>query len=188
MTGKTHLAVGILASVSLTALSLFPIEPSHALILMGGAAYGALLPDIDADYSIAKNKFLISSWIYRILANLFNRNGRKTCFVHRGLMHSLFIPLLYYIGYYFAESIVIKSLLFGVVIGLLSHLALDLISSGEELFAPVSQKRFCLPFAVKTGGVMDYVLRYASFVGILYIATYIILGDNPLQIIFLIVS
>ena len=82
----------------------------------------------------------------------------------------------------------IKSLLFGVVIGLLSHLALDLISSGEELFAPVSQKRFCLPFAVKTGGVMDYVLRYASFVGILYIATYIILGDNPLQIIFLIVS
>lgn len=36
----------------------------------------------------------------------------------------------------------IKHLLFGVVIGLLSHLALDLISSGEELFAPVSQKNF----------------------------------------------
>lgn len=93
MTGKTHLTVGILTSVSLTALSLFPIEPSHALILIGGAAYGALLPDIDADYSIAKNKFLISSWIYRMLANLFNRNGRKTCFAHRGIMHSLFIPL-----------------------------------------------------------------------------------------------
>lgn len=85
MTGKTYLAVGILASVSLTTLSSFPIEPSHVLILIGGAAYGALLPDIDADYSIAKNKFLISSWIYRILANLFNRNGRKTCFVHGGL-------------------------------------------------------------------------------------------------------
>lgn len=65
---------------------------------------------------------------------------------------------------------------------------LDLISSGEELFAPVSQKRFRIPFAVKTGGIMDHVLRYASFVGILYIATYIILGDNPLQIISLIVS
>lgn len=184
MTGKTHLAAGILASTTLITLLPAPTEPIHAILLTIGAAYGALLPDIDADYSIAKNNFFISSRIYCQLAKFFNRGGRKSCFVHRGIMHSLLIPSLYSIGFGFTKSLILKPLLLGIVVGLLSHLFLDLISSGEELLAPFTSKRFRLPLAFKTGGIMDHILRYASYTGVVCC----LFGNELLSVVFSLTS
>lgn len=169
MTGKTHIATGILAAIAAAAIPSITLEPVHLTILTFGSIYGSLLPDIDADYSIAKNRLPISTGIYSLLAKHFASQNEKNYFVHRGIMHSVCIPLLCYLACRFVSMYVVKIFLWGMIIGLFMHLFLDLLSSGEKLFAPLCCKRISFPVKFKTGGIMDHLLRYTGYIASFFI-------------------
>ena len=144
MTYRTHIIGGMTSALLIRDQMSFLAEggftsPSF-LLLMAGGILGSLLPDIDH-----KNSYI----------------GRKTLGIfsflkHRGLTHSLI----------FALSILTVMLIFninnsftlGLFVGILSHLALDLIThSGlEYLFYP-----FKFPIRlpkinpIKTGGIFE---------------------------------
>ncbi len=144
MVGFTHLGFGLLMGTA--------FHSKYASILSG---IGSLLPDIDANNSII-NKLIHSS-----KKNNNNRNGYKNrknnnYLKHRGIMHSLTVPLLIYLIYF---AFMRNNLILPFVVGYISHLLLDMLTPmGVPLIAPVSNKRFKIVSGIKTASFEDYVL------------------------------
>lgn len=76
---------------------------------------------------------------------------------HRGVMHTLLLPALLLAFSNFTGMVVVKSLVFGLAIGYISHLYADSLTvEGCPLVWPISQE--CVgPRLIKTGSVAEYI-------------------------------
>lgn len=129
MNYQTHLvggiACGIGACYAATSLNL----DYSFLYLIGGAALGALMPDIDHPQSFLGNKVtVLSELIYTTVG-------------HRSLTHSLVFAFVLAI----TLGLFSVSLGIGAAVGILSHIALDMLTpAGVALLYPFRKKRIRL--------------------------------------------
>lgn len=121
MTYKTHIAGGVLLTLSLSSF-LQPSSLSEVSLLYGCTVIGSLLPDIDHPNSKI-NK-------YNPLSSLISKFIR-----HRTLTHSLLWMVIVSLA-----GVILKfntQAILGLNIGMLSHLILDMMAvSGVPLFYP----------------------------------------------------
>lgn len=124
----THLGFGVLIG---------SYSHSTSGIILSGV--GSVLPDIDIAFS-------------KISKLSLNSNGNKL--KHRGITHSLLMPILIYSIYY---SIFKNQIILPFVLGYVSHIFLDMFNpKGVKLFLPFFWRSFRFPLTVKTGSVYDY--------------------------------
>ena len=136
---KTHLIFGLLAG--LYALDFLDIN--HSFLFMIFVLFASILPDADHDGSRISKEF----FPFKLISWLFN---------HRGIVHSVFIAgilsgILIFFGY--------MSIGYGLLIGYLSHLIIDgLSTNGVMLFYPFS--KFKLRGFIKVGGFIENILFF----------------------------
>ena len=136
MTGKTHITAGTLACMALVIYADYPI----ACIPL--AMIGSILPDADHKNSIISNilpLYLITK--------------------HRGILHSIFIPLL------------LLPLSLPLSIGYLSHLVLDMMTtSGIKPLYPLYKKKFSIGLCT-TGSTMEKIINAIMLISLIYLTT-----------------
>ena len=134
---KTHLLISFL-------IGIFTYKYFHinGFLFIGLVILAGILPDIDISNSKVGRKI-------RPLSNILN-----IIFGHRGLMHSIFFPvMLFFIFYQFKQ---INSG-YAVLIGYSGHLLADALSyEGINFLYPIS--RFRIQGFVKVGGLVEYVI------------------------------
>jgi inner membrane protein len=140
MMAGSHVAVGAVAWIwAAPHLGLPAFEPVSLALAVGGA----LLPDMDHPRSwVGRRARMIS----RPLAAMFG---------HRGFTHSILAVAL--CAYLLARQGWHRQIVDPLVVGYLSHLAADLItSSGLRLAWPL-QQRFAIPIC-KTGSALERLI------------------------------
>jgi len=133
---KTHLALGL--TVAFFSIKYF--NPSSWAVFGTVLVIGSLIPDMDIQYSTIGRKFWPASSILNIM------------FGHRGLMHTIFPPLIVALLLFMAGYNI-----FGIAfaIGYMTHLVADAATvQGIMFFFPLSKIRASGP--IKTGGVLEY--------------------------------
>lgn len=159
MTGRTHLTFGIgIGLIGMATCHLVTGDINASSSILAGCAIGSLFPDLDIPNST------ISKYI-PIIPNIINK-----MFGHRNFFHSpIFLLLLYFLlSYFFPKHIF---LIYGFIIGFISHLLLDTFNKGGiPLLYPFSRKRFNL-FSVKSGSknelliaMIVYLFFFAGFI------------------------
>lgn len=142
MTGKTHLAFGVLVGTMHALNTTTDLGQTAALI--GTTALFSLFPDICHTRSIMGRKLFPISAIIRIF------------FGHRTLTHSLI-----FIGITVVMLLLLHiqwPYLVAAAMGMLSHIVLDMLTKqGVTLFFPI-EKKISFPITFKTGGVFDLSL------------------------------
>jgi len=138
---RTHLAFGLL--IGLLFIEFLSLNYLWLILVL----FFSVVVDIDEYKSKVGKKVKFLSFFIKLL------------FKHRGLVHSLFIPLVLWFGLFlFGYSLV------GIVIlvGYSCHLFLDMLNvSGIRLFYPLN---FKIKGFVKTGSMLENLI----FVGILF--------------------
>lgn len=170
-------AAGILACSMLTA----PDDIAGKTVILSAAVLGSLIPDIDNPHSSISRKYRginavvsVIQTFFRGIAELLPRKQEKYikgAAGHRGASHSLLMMLLcvalVHIGGIFLpawrDMITLAS--WGVGIGVLSHLFLDMFAGGVPLLFPFTMNRVTLGH-IKTGGITEWLIRAAA-IGIL---------------------
>ncbi len=147
MVGFTHLGFGLLLGTA--------FHSKYAFILSG---IGSLLPDIDANNSII-NKLIHSSKKNSNNRNRYNNKNNRNSnnyLKHRGIMHSLTMPLLIYLVYF---ALMGNNLILPFIVGYASHLLLDVLTPmGVPLIMPITNKHFRIASGIKTASLEDYAL------------------------------
>lgn len=139
MTGKTHITGGIAASLAFAQISHY--EP--AILLIGGVA-GALIPDICHG----------SSTIGRALP--FLSKTISALFGHRTFTHSL--VFLFLTMALFEAVGLNEALATGIIVGMASHLLLDMATKrGIKLLFPLGVT-VRLPLTTSTGSFTEYIV------------------------------
>lgn len=141
----THLAFGLL--FSLLALSFSLVHPVNKYIFTAIVLLAALLPDADHENSKINSKVPG----LKVLSRIFG---------HRGILHSLWIPLALWLildfGFHSSYGV-------AVFIGYLSHLVSDgLTKMGINMIYPLNQLR--IQGFIETGSVAEYLVFL--FVGV----------------------
>lgn len=176
MMAATHRLGGAVAGI-LAAEILIPgnQEILKTVSIVGGAVIGSLIPDIDNAKSSISRKIPLASIIvslfqtfFRGLAELLPNKEEKILrgvVGHRGITHSLLILPITYFVFLLARKIEViqnyKEFTFfiaGVLIGMTSHLILDMFAGGVPLFCPITNKRITIAH-IKTGGLVEVILR-----------------------------
>ena len=139
MNGLTHMLIGILFGMLyfdyIGVGGGFTIKALFAAFLI----FGALLPDADQPNSYVSRKIPIISWFTK----------------HRGVMHSIWIPLLLFVTAIIYPRYEIY--LMAIIIGYLTHLAADSITlQGIRPFQPFNI--FHLRGPIQTGGITETIL------------------------------
>lgn len=169
MMGKTHLQIGVAASLLMFQHCSY--EPLEMGIIAGGILVGNLFPDVDEPKSKMGRKLKIVSYPLRFLniilgilnfltfkkVKALNRAYKTTA--HRGIFHTVFCVLA-------AMLIVIAVIKFkllyyfvaGVTIGMVLHIAADMISEKVALFLPVSEKLYGIAI-IPTDSIREKLLR-----------------------------
>lgn len=102
---------------------------------------------------------------------------------HRGIMHTLLLPVVLLIAGRAAQNVVVRSLIVGLVIGYITHLYADSLTvMGSPLAWPISQECVGLK-VIRTGSVWEYVA--AAIMSIVMIVYAILLSKNAWYAIFL---
>ncbi len=177
MTGKTHMAIGIVAALTISVGQ--PIE--NQLVLVAASVIGSLIPDLDHPKAKLNQKLLIiKNEIYRVLFylslatgfiylyfltenNIFGLLGIVTLFIglssHRGFTHSI-------IGFlavsYMVKLATVKynlSLVYsGFIIGYVLHLLADFFTiKGVRLFFPL-KTNISSPIIIKPNSEFENIL------------------------------
>jgi|TARA_Y100000310_G_C20679445_1_gene815038 inner membrane protein len=145
---KTHLAFGLL--IALFVSEFLGLE--EKLLFISVCVVSSILPDIDTPFSKIGRKFPPISWLFNIL------------FGHRGLMHTIYFPLLiYFIFRAFGQHLFAGAFF----LGYMSHLIIDMLNiKGIYFFFPLNRTR--LNGFIKSGGVLEWVLFVLILVGIFW--------------------
>ena len=166
MTGKTHVAIGMVAA--LTVASEQTLE--NQLLVVLASVVGSLLPDIDHSKAKLNQKLLfIKNRSYRTLFYLQSQNkvlGLLALFFffiavssHRSFSHSI-------VGFLIVSSIVklitdkykLAAIYSGFVIGYVLHLMTDFFTAkGIELFYPLKIK-VSSPLIINTKSSLDDII------------------------------
>ncbi len=149
MMSKTHFAFGLL--VGLFFSGIFGIEDK--LLFVSVCVLASLLPDIDIPMSKVGSKVRPLSWLLNLL------------FGHRGLIHTIFIPLIIWgILSHYGWNLVAAAFF----LGYMSHLIIDMLNTkGITFFYPLSKVR--INGFVKAGGILEWLLFLAIVFGIIWI-------------------
>ncbi|WP_414047616.1 metal-dependent hydrolase [Macrococcus equi] len=153
MTGKTHIALGILIGTT------YAMRVAHDIStfagILGTSALFSIIPDIcHAGSKIGKKIWPLST----IIALIFG---------HRTLTHSIFFILITGIALILLDVQTIY--IISAVLGIISHLVLDMLTPrGVTLFFPISTK-IVFPFTFKTGGILDVSLATTFSVLTMYL-------------------
>lgn len=135
----THLAFGFL--FSLLALSFSLVHPSNKYIFIAIVLIAALLPDADHEKSKINSKVPG----LKILSQIFG---------HRGILHSVWIPLCIWLILDFGFHSSYGSAVF---IGYLSHLFSDgLTKMGINMIHPLKQLR--IQGFIETGSIVEHLV------------------------------
>lgn len=192
MQGHTHEIAALAAAVYTVPLiinEIPSITSEHTILIkcfifVGASAIGGLLPDADMPTSTIGHKLLplmwpayllrsflrLMSYMYKPLKKVVKTLG------HRGISHTPFLwfvltaPIYLFIPIPYRE--VGRTLVTGIITGIISHLGLDFISGGIPLFFPVSLKRVKPKgLHIKTGGLIEkgivYIITAVLCIGLL---------------------
>ncbi len=178
MNGKTHIAIGTLAAVTVAP----KIGVDIGFQLISGAAIGSLLLDLDHPKATINQKVLpfknkYTHLIVYILLGLITLTGiigiiGITKWIlgmflvlvgisrHRGFTHGIIgLSVIVYLCYQLNIVYGYSNFSIGLSIGSILHLIADLFTgSGVSLFYPFSNKRFCFPITIKTGSTAENVI------------------------------
>lgn len=177
MTGKTHIAIGIAAGLTISYNQ--PIE--NQLFLVLASTIGSLAPDLDHPKARLNQKFLLfKNNFYRVIFYLslssfflylyFVINNKILGLLsivtfllgistHRGLTHSI-------IGFLISISIIkiatvdygLYSIYTGFTLGYALHLVADFFNpKGIKLFYPLN-KNISSPITIKTNGIIERII------------------------------
>ncbi|MGF7059035.1 metal-dependent hydrolase [Brassicibacter mesophilus] len=191
MTGKTHIIVGIAAGLTLaTGCSL-----ESGLILTAASAVGSLIPDLDHPRSkINQRVLLFKNKLFKVityscmgagliyLGNSFEPSINKILRLlgitlilvgisrHRGFTHSLLgLTIFSTIVYIGTSEFNLHEAHIGFIIGYVSHLALDIITTqGIDLLFP-SKKNIRLPLGIRTNGTIEQLILATSGIYLGYV-------------------
>jgi inner membrane protein len=137
MMAKTHMAFGLLFGLG----ALYFVNTENKLIFLAIAVFASLLPDIDHEESYINHKLSI----LKPLSYFFK---------HRGILHTIWIPLAAWLILWLGFGINYGSAVF---IGYFAHLFSDgLTKNGVNIIHPLSQVRF--QGFIQTGGVFEVVV------------------------------
>lgn len=142
MTGKTHIIGGLAASLAFAQVTSY--DP---VLLVGAGVIGAILPDICHGGSKVGRAFPVVSKVINML------------FGHRSFTHSLlFLVIMAFLMNSFVTN---ESVTAGVLVGMASHLVLDMATrNGIKLLFPL-KLRVRFPLTTRTGGTVEYVVLAA---------------------------
>ena len=150
------------------------------LAMITGSVLGGLLPDIDNVHSQIGSRLPIVELIVhgcqkgiRLLSGILPRKMRenvRSMIGHRGLLHSLLIPVTMLLALPVIGNTngIEKSFLVGMIAGDISHLILDMFSGGVPLLMPLSVARIRV-CNFRTGGIVDKLWRLVMYIGIGYL-------------------
>lgn len=151
MTGKTHMAGGIAASMAIAQTVSY--DP---MVLAAAGMMGALLPDLCHGGSKIGRKAPVLSKLINIL------------FGHRTFTHSLLFLFLIQAG--LGLFVPYPAVNAGITAGIASHLLLDAATKkGIRLLYPLDVA-VRLPITVRTGGVAEKGILTILILGIIYFA------------------
>jgi membrane-bound metal-dependent hydrolase YbcI (DUF457 family) len=133
MNGKAHLVAGGVVVAGLVYLG------DYNVLTLGGVMLGSILPDIDSKESTINRLCPPASAAYKMIHKFcFNKSGLLYNFTkHRGyLMHS-WLTIALILSLSMITPWLIKEMLYGLAIGVLSHHALDCLTpQGLRYFYP----------------------------------------------------
>ncbi|MCE4957286.1 metal-dependent hydrolase [Macrococcoides caseolyticum] len=153
MTGKTHIAFGVLIGTSYALQNAHDISTFAGII--GTTALFSIIPDICHSGSKAGKKIWPISTLISIV------------FGHRTLTHSIFFMIITSVLLMFLN--VFHLYIICASIGLFSHLLLDMMTPrGVTLFFPW-RKKIVFPITFKTGGIVDAALATTFSILTMYI-------------------
>ena len=177
MTGKTHVAIGIAAALTITQGQ--PLE--NQIVMVATTALSSLFPDLDHPKSklnqkilFFKNKFF-KTLFYLGIAGLFAYayietdikallflgigSGLIGISLHRGFTHSLLGLFSYsFLIKFIALEYNMEYIYKGFVLGFMLHLLADFFTSqGIKLFYPV-KKNISAPIVIKTNNSAEKLL------------------------------
>ncbi|WWR14690.1 metal-dependent hydrolase [Lachnospiraceae bacterium JLR.KK008] len=174
MMAASHRLGGVAAGMLTAGILTSPDDVAGKAVLLSAAVLGSLIPDIDHPRSSISRRHRgisvavgIFQTLLRGLGNLLPR--RQEQYVrgaagHRGASHSLFMAvlctLLVSAGAIalpaWKETVFLAS--WGVGVGVLSHLFLDMLAGGVSLLFPFTMKRITLA-RIRTGGPLEWMVR-----------------------------
>jgi inner membrane protein len=142
MTGKTHIIGGLAASLAFAQVTSY--DP---VLLVGAGVIGAIIPDICHGGSKVGRAFPVVSKVINVL------------FGHRSFTHSLlFLVIMAFLMNSFVTN---ESVTAGVLVGMASHLVLDMATrNGIKLLFPL-KIRVRFPLTTRTGGTVEYMVLAA---------------------------
>ena len=137
----THLLAGLIVSILI--IDIFNI--SNALMFLIIFSFFAILPDIDSHNSKIGSKLKPLSYVFEIL------------FGHRGFLHSMWIPMIIFVSFWFFGYFVLG---LAAMLGYILHLLMDSMTIGGIKFFGLKKRRGF----VKTGGAFEIVLFLALII------------------------
>lgn len=160
MKGKTHFAAGL--AIGLGFLYVLHIRGMTAFIslyegggIIAAAAAGALVPDIDIPTSSLGSKIKPIS------------KGVNKAFGHRGLFHAPLLYIALYICMTFILPQTAKIYLMSFMLGILSHMILDLLNkAGIPILYPILKGNVHLA-SFSASGMADLVCRVVMYVAVI---------------------
>ncbi len=133
----THLLAGLVASLLI--IDLFNVTNALAFLIV--FTFFSVLPDIDSHKSFVGSKVKPLAFIFEII------------FGHRGFLHSMWIPLIIFVGFWFFGYLTLG---LAAMLGYVLHLLLDSLTLGGVKFFGIKKRRGF----VKTGGAFEIVLFF----------------------------
>ena len=142
MTGKTHIIGGLAASLAFAQVTNY--DP---VLLVGAGVIGAMIPDICHGGSKVGRAFPVVSKVINVL------------FGHRSFTHSLLFLVL--MAILMNSFVTIESVTAGILVGMASHLVLDMATrNGIKLLYPL-KIRVRFPLTTRTGGAVESMVLAA---------------------------
>jgi len=134
----------LFASLAIVAVSFF---------LVDAYTNDRLMPAIGTVLLIALPFLILSS----LSKTKFIQNNLKFMVKHRGLMHTLIMPVFLYAATYFIKEPTFRILIIGLTIGYITHLLADLLTArGCPIFFPFSKVNIKF-MQIKTGTAGEYI-------------------------------
>lgn len=187
MLKPTHERVGIITPLVLILIAYYYLDTRITILgiilTTVFSLLGSTFPDIDQKQSTSGRRFFLLSWFIRFWSFI----GRKLhidtiskATDHRGITHSLIIPVFIYTIYYFLSQKFnfyhsIDFMVNGFFLGILTHLITDMLNpTGIPLFAPFSYIKFNIA-KIKTGSSQENFFRGAFTFFAIVISLYVLL-------------
>lgn len=135
----THLAFGIFLGLLMIKLDFLNIN--NNLLFLITISFASIIPDIDLLHSTISKKTRTATYAISYF------------FKHRGMIHSIFVPIIIFIIVYTLN----KEIASAILLGYSSHIILDSLNkTGTRPFLPVT--KYKIKGFLKTGGVIDFLL------------------------------